>query len=364
MVAIQVINPMNLVPDHIFINIDIDENSLIFNDQVNKYFYVLNKEIDEVLASLDLSSEIKTIYLATSSDISDFQDLLIDLLTKLNNKLNYADDLEISVEIYPNSNWDYSELALAKVNRLVIKQYSFSESNLAYLGLEQNEFNETVKSARLGGIDNISVDLLYNFPGESKAELSILIESDIKHVYISDASLVLDFEYEDNERQLYHFIVEELEEHVYEHYELFALAKPGYESKHNLTYWNQKEYLAFGASAAGYLNNTRFRNPDYIDEYFERVLNKHEYIVDEVITDISKKQEYFILSLNKKSGFSRAEYIDKFASDWSKSVDELLNKLVEEDLLQHTDNRYSISKKGLDYVDLIMSEFFVDNLFK
>ena len=123
------------------------------------------------------------------------------------------------------------------------------------------------------GILNINLDLMYAIPGEKistlKKDIAKLVKLDPTH--ISTYSLILEdhtklgtngtqYISEELDRKMYDTIIKEMKEYGYKHYEISNFAKEGYESKHNLTYWNNDEYYGFGLGAAGYINGVRYSN--------------------------------------------------------------------------------------------------------
>lgn len=78
---------------------------------------------------------------------------------------------------------------------------------------------------------------------------------------------------EEIERKMYWKVKKELEKQGYIHYEISNFAKQGYESKHNMSCWNQEEYIGFGLAAHSYINNTRYSNTENLDNYICRGCN-------------------------------------------------------------------------------------------
>ena len=110
---------------------------------------------------------------------------------------------------------------------------------------------------------------------------------------------------------MYYYIKNTLKEAGYSHYEISNFAKEGYESKHNLVYWNQGEYLGIGAGASGYINNERYTNETNLDSYIENIRTckcvKH---IQEVQNIEDKVREYMILRLRLLEGVNLKEAKD------------------------------------------------------
>ena len=78
---------------------------------------------------------------------------------------------------------------------------------------------------------------------------------------------------DEEEREMYHLICKKLKSAGYEQYEISNFAKPSFESKHNLCYWNQDEYYGVGAGASSYVDGVRYKNVDSIEEYIKDIDN-------------------------------------------------------------------------------------------
>ena len=134
---------------------------------------------------------------------------------------------------------------------------------------------------------------------------------------------------------MYNLIINKLEKNGYKHYEVSNFAKEGYESRHNLTYWNNNEYYGFGMGASGYIDNIRYDNTRSINKYLN-----DEYVLKSHILDINETIENeFILGLRKIDGISKEIFYNKYNID-IKSID-IVNKLLKENkLLEDKKNIY------------------------
>ena len=142
------------------------------------------------------------------------------------------------------------------------------------------------------------------------------------------------------------------------HYEISNFALPGYESKHNLAYWEQREYYGFGAGASSYLSGRRATNECDINKYIEKVFaNKEVKTLEEVETKESKIREYIILGLRKTDGISIDEINNKFEIDFEKDFANELKKLIRFDLIKIENGNVFLTSKGLDLANLVWEEF-------
>ena len=241
-----------------------DFSKMYYNSNfVNSYLNALSNEIKE-----DYKGEIlETIYIGGGTPSS----LSIDELKHLfliTNTLNLSDNYEFTIECnIEDVNKEKLELFKNnKVNRISIGVQSFNNKILKYLNRKYDS-EIILKKINLAKkyFDNINIDLIYAVNNETiddlKKDLELFLKLDIPH--ISCYSLIIEKntilynkneEYisEDLDRLMYDTIEKTLSSN-YCHYEISNYAKKGFESKHNLCYWNNKEYYGFGLSAASYI---------------------------------------------------------------------------------------------------------------
>ena len=312
----------------------------IYNkDWVNKYLDSLEYEIKK-----DYKNEVlNTVYIGGGTPSS----LSCNELNKLFNicsifKLNkeYEFTIEFNIE-------DISEDKLKickenKINRISIGVQSFNKSYLSFL--ERNikvnikEKIELVKKY----FSNINIDLIYALPNQSindlEDDLNKYIELDIPH--ISCYSLIIEehtklnnmhFKQidEDLDYEMYKLINKKLKN--YNHYEISNYSKNGFESKHNLTYWNNEEYYGFGVGAASFINSTRFTNSKNMVNYMKKIYKKEK----EELAIEDKISYELVLGFRKIKGISINEFKNKYGIDIETlyNIKDLLkdNKLVIKD---------------------------------
>lgn len=200
------------------------------------------------------------------------------------------------------------------------------------------------------GICNINVDLMYAFPRETLKELEedidFILSLDVSH--ISTYSLILEEHtklYLEKEKA----IPEELDAKMYEvicsklsdytHYEISNFCKEGYSSRHNLCYWQNREYYGFGLGASGYLGDIRYTNTRSITHYLQK---KFRYLEENL--SIYDKMEYeMILNLRTKKGISKKNFFDKYSMKLEDCYSYL--ELVREGYLIEDDEYLAIPEK-------------------
>ena len=223
---------------------------------------------------------------------------------------------------------------------------------------------ESIDLAKEMGFSNISIDLMYALPEQTVEDVRHALDEffklDIQHC--SAYSLIVEpktifynlmlkgklrLPSQDQEADMYELIMETMNEHGFFQYEISNYARPGYESKHNLVYWNNEEYYGFGAGAHSYLNQVRRSNINPIRKYIERLEQDHLPIRQEIF--ISKKEameEEMFLGLRKNAGVSITAFINKFSVDPLEYYKEEIQRLSEQGLLELADDSIRLTKKG------------------
>ena len=138
---------------------------------------------------------------------------------------------------------------------------------------------------------------------------------------------------------MYKYINDTLKKHGYLHYETSNYAKPHYESKHNLVYWNNEEYYGFGLSAVSYLNNYRLTNTKNISKYLKGI-----YLDNSVYEDVDiQKQNTIILGFRKLEGINLTNYQNRYHENLLDN--KIVISLIKEGKLEVSNNYLRISDK-------------------
>ena len=314
---------------------------------INKYLDALEKEIDTYYKG----ELLDTLYIGGGTPSS----LSLDELNRLFNilkKLKTSDKLEFTIECNIEDITE-DKLKLFKdngINRISIGIESFNEDNLKFMNRPSINLDKLYLAKKY--FDNINIDLIYALPNETlevlNSDLDKVLEFNPKHIsiyslIIEPNTMIRDLEPIDDELdyEMYKLICDRLSN--YNHYEISNFAIPGYESKHNLTYWNNDEYYGFGMGASGYTNNIRYTNTKSINHYIKNEFNR----VEETLTPLDKEKYELIMGFRKLSGINLDIYKEKYNKDLLDN--EIINKLLNENKLQIKDNNIFINK---DYIYL------------
>ena len=330
---------------------------------VNQYLEALNNEID-----LNYKGEVlNTLYIGGGTPSC----LNIEQLTKLFNiikKFNLSTKVEFTFECnVENINKEKLEFLYKKgVNRLSIGVQTFNNDLLKILNRHhtKKEVIEKINLAKSIGFNNINVDLIYAIPKEDmnilKNDLDLFLSLNINH--ISTYSLIIEpntklyidkFKNidEDLDYEMYKYICTKLKKNGYNHYEISNFAKDGYESSHNLTYWNNEKYYGFGLGASGYVNGVRYDNTKNLNKYLNKnyIYESHELELKETI------ENEFILGLRKVKGINKKNFQDKYNIN-IKDINHVKKLITDGKLLEDEDNIY-INPKYLYTSNDILIEF-------
>lgn len=278
-------------------------------------------------------------------------------------------DCEITLEINPDdANEEYlKSIKDAGVNRLSIGSQTFNDNVLKLIGRRhtaQDTIN-TIHSAKKVGFDNISIDLIYGLPTITKIrnDLNVIANLDIQHIStyglkIDEGSYFFDnppqmLPDEDLQADMYLEINAFLEARGFKRYEISNFAKKGFESRHNLNYWNNDEYYGFGIAAHGYINGIRYSKICSIEEY---LINPLKQDFSHITTTQEKLEEEIFLGFRKESGINTNKINDRFNINFDKKFKQVLEKYQPE-YIEKTRDGYKLTLDGILLSNIILADF-------
>lgn len=336
------------------------------SDWAESYLMALFREIESFHIG-----KLKTIYVGGGTPTSLSSDQLDSLLSFLERFL--SEESEFTVEANPESlSLEKARfLATHHVNRISLGIESCQSKFLSLMG-RKHDFDlakKALDNAIAVGITNLNADMIFALPGENLEEAlfdaEALLSLPIKH--FSAYSLILENQTvfackgfkeasEDVQGEMLEKIIEKAKEHGFHHYEISNFSKPGYESKHNLTYWRDERYFGCGLGASGYVNNVRYTNTKSLSLYIkEPAKNRQEEIVSP-----KDDLEYFLLTnLRLSKGFELSLFEDRFGKDFFSLFPSFyLEK--ERGLLTSENGRILCTDRGLLILDSILEELFLN----
>ena len=274
--------------------------------EISQFVGMLVREIELTASEFNHNWQFDCIYFGGGSPALIPSKGLEIILNKLREHFSFSQFPEITLEINPeeNSLEDLQSFRRIGINRLSI---GFQSLNPEFLNLLTRTHNpddcvNIYENARLAGFENISIDLLYNIPGQSVKgwlnDLKTVVEIQPEHIamYSLTAEAGTPF-YADIQNGIFSMSDAAIEGEMFRrgahylrdcgftHYEISHFAKSKKECRHNLHYWKRDPYLAFGPSAHGFDGEKRYWNVSSLDKYFEMLSQNNLPIQDnEVLT--------------------------------------------------------------------------------
>ncbi|KMK75938.1 radical SAM family heme chaperone HemW [Alkalihalobacillus pseudalcaliphilus] len=351
------------------------------NQPVNEYIEALLKEIDLTKDKQSISDLLRldTIYIGGGTPTALTAEQLEKLLAGLQTRIALKEVKEFTVEVNPDSaTKDRLEVLHAYgVNRLSIGVQTFDEELLQAIGRTHSEANirQAILTSRAAGFQNISIDLMFGLPHQSVEQfvntLKKTFELGVEHISAYSLKIEektvffnrqrkgkLSLPPEEDEVRMYERLRNETSKHGYTQYEISNFAKPGLESKHNLVYWNNEEYYAFGAGSHGYLQGVRFHNHGPLPKYLKAIQeNKLPRLQEHFVPLVEKIEEYMFLGLRKREGLNRHQFLNDFQLDYEQLFANQLKTLRERLLIEDTDIGIRLSDKGLLLGNEVFEQF-------
>ena len=340
----------------------------------------------EILQNAEILSEynISTIYFGGGTPSYIDSKYIAKVMDTLKLFVTDASPLkEVTIEVNPNST-SLEKLTgyyNSGINRLSIGLQSTHDKILRNIGRTHSfkDFKSTLENAKKAGFTNISVDLMYPLPGLNitsfKDSLNSIMklkdEYNIRHVSVYNLEVHentrLDFLLkegfvslcnEDEEYEMRKELNNILEKNNFKKYEISNYAIPGFESKHNLCYWNQEKYLGFGVNASSFFNLKRYTNTKDINEYISGIKNNQNIIVEsEELDKLALMKEYVILKLRLKSGINKNEFKEKFNVYIYDIFNTEFTSLKNDNLVIEEEDRIYLSKRGEEVANIVWEMF-------
>ncbi|WP_102345536.1 radical SAM family heme chaperone HemW [Bacillus sp. Marseille-P3661] len=252
------------------------------------------------------------------------------------------------------------------VNRLSFGVQVFDDNLLEKIGRTHRakDVFHTIELAKKVGFENINVDLIYSLPGQtiSSFEKTLKQAFTLGVQHFSGYSLQIEpktvfynlmrkgklaLPTEEEEAEMYTILLKYMEEYGFYQYEISNFSKLGYESKHNLTYWNNEEYYGLGAGAHSYVHGVRRANAGPLKQYISLIQeNGFPFVEENIVTAREKMEEELFLGLRKSSGVSKQLFKEKYGQDLSSIFSKEIKEQVNKGLLIETDEFVRLSQQG------------------
>ena len=291
-----------------------------------------------------------------------------------------AADCETTIELNPDDVTPayVAELHDLPINRISLGIQTFRDTTLQFIH-RRHTAQEAITAVRLlqsYGYDNISIDLMFGFPGETvddwQNDIRQALQLNIQH--LSAYSLMYEegtrlYELltsheiqeidEERSRDMYRLLMEQMQEAGFEHYEISNFAKPNYYSRHNSSYWDNTNYLGVGAGAHSYNGNSRQSNVSNLRQYIDGI-NQQQPVVDlEVLTTDQQFNEMVMTRLRTSKGLQLDSVKHQFGSDRYQHLIQAATPYYNLGLLKNTDGKLILTPKGIYISNDIIASLFI-----
>ena len=340
-----------------------------------QYVEAVCKEANNALRFKSAFGNFSTVYLGggTPSQLSPA------LLHRLFEHLEIGDEanskeLEITMECNPDDLTDDYAAALRDlpVNRISMGAQTFSDDRIRFLHRRHTsrQVSEAVERLRHIGIDNISIDLMFGFPGETlcdwEADIQQALTLQVEHISayslmfeegtplyaLREQGKVKEVD-EELSLKMYETLIDRLTAAGYEHYEISNFARPGFHSRHNSSYWDGTPYIGLGAAAHSYDIDSRWWNISNVREYIRRVQHDESPIEEtEVLNDETRYNDAVMTALRTREGLP----LERLSESQRQYLLSQARPHLERQLITMEDNHLRLTRQGLFVSDMVMSD--------
>ena len=354
-----------------------DFYSIITTDNISNFLSAVKKEIKYYSNLYSGDHTYSSIFFGGGTPSLMEPYYLNEIISSLKDNYQISESAEITMETNPGTvdKNKLEQFRKAGINRISIGIQSFHNDELKFLTRIHDKETAilAVHDAKNSGYDNISIDLIFNLPGQTKdrwkQNLQKAVDLPVNH--ISAYSLILErgtilnkmvldgkvkIQDEDYDAELYELTIDFLLSNGFNQYEVSNFTKPGYECRHNNAYWRYRDYLSFGPSAHSFVNGKRWWNFSSLKHYISEIENKGSAIANfEKINNEMALNEYVMLALRSK-GIDLMELEKKFGKSWISRNFNYIKKLDERNLVELKNNFLHLTKSGYAICDEILSK--------
>jgi putative oxygen-independent coproporphyrinogen III oxidase len=341
----------------------------------DRYVAALEREIRDA----GRGEPADTIYFGGGTPSLLEPDEIARLIAACREAFDVTKDAEITLETNPETSSPARMAGFRKagVNRVSFGVQSFKESELARLGRRHSpaRARDAVGEARYAGFDNVSLDLMMWLPQQSTADwrqnIDALIDLGPEHasLYLLElypnaplkeemARAGWSLAPDEDAADMYLWSLGRLEAAGYRQYEISNVARPGAESRHNLKYWQDGEWLAFGCGAHSTRQGVRWKNVAGTEEYVARVGDGRPLAVERrVLTEGERLEEALFTGLRLVEGIDLDVVGARYRADPWRRFGPALSPFVTEGLLKHDGSRIRLTREGMLIANEIMAVF-------
>lgn len=328
-------------------------------------------------------NKLETIYIGGGTPTSLNMEQLALLMETINKKFDTANLKEFTIEVNPGDIDDEKAklLKASGVNRISFGVQVMDDDMLKQIGRNHRveDVYRTVDLFARNDFSNISLDLIYSLPHQTAEQFERSLKEamafDLPHYstyalqieprtvfYHKHKKGELHRPAEEEEVKMYDLLRESMHRAGAEQYEISNFAKPGYESKHNLTYWDNEYFYGFGAGASSYLPGKRVENVRALKTYITKSFDNEAPVkqIDEIKLKERIEEEMF-LGLRKTKGYEREVFKRKFGFPLEVLFADQLDKLNRDGLLEADKDVLKLTDEGMLLANRVFSEFILED---
>jgi len=350
-----------------------DFTSYVLKGQpVDEYLDALEMEMRRTVAQWP-PAEIDTVFVGGGTPTVLTPPQMERFLKAVRTYFPLAPNAEFTMEANPGTT-DSDKLAAMKaggVNRISFGVQSFDNGLLERIGRihSVDDVYRSIENARAAGFTNLSIDLMFGLPGQTvellRDSVNRAMELGLPHYSIYSLKVEentlfhklyerneLPLPPEEEEFNMFILLMDMLKENGYEHYEISNFAKPGYESRHNSTYWRNEPYYGLGAGAHGYVNRMRHVNLKGITPYIEAAAQKLPRLETALVPEAEAMEDLMMVGLRLLAGVPASRFSNQFAGQTlEEKFGGVIQKLMNDGLLEvektENDTIYRLTDKGV-----------------
>lgn len=320
--------------------------------------------------------KLETIYLGGGTPSQLTVEQLKQLFLIIDKVYGVEQVKEVTIECNPDDiTEDYAtKISQLPVNRVSMGAQTFDDHRLHFLHRRHtaSQVPEAIRRLREVGITNISIDLMYGFPGETlddwRRDIEAALTLNVEHLSAyclmveegtalykqmrNEKKEVRNDSTEELERQMYELLIDRLTTAGYEHYEISNFARPGFRSHHNSSYWQDVPYVGIGAAAHSYDGHQRSWNVSDISQYIKGIENGLPVFESEDLDADTRYNDRITVALRTCEGLRLDELSKRHRDYLLRSA----SRYVDDGLLQLTNTHMRLTRRGLFVSDMVMSD--------
>lgn len=382
---------INYAPKALYIHIPFCTNKCHYCDftsyvlkgqPVDEYLEALEREMALTVAQMP-PERIDTVFVGGGTPTVLTPPQMERFLASVKKHFPLADDVEFTMEANPGTT-DPEKLAAmfaGGVNRISFGVQSFNNALLERIGRIHSveDVYKSLENARAAGFTNLSIDLMFGLPGQTVELLEDSVNKalalDLPHyslysLKVEENTLFhklyqrdeLPLPPEDEEFNMYTLLMDRLKQAGRNHYEISNFARPGYESRHNSTYWRNEPYYGLGAGAHGYASGLRHVNVKGVQPYIDYTKTKLPRLEENAVPEYEAMEDFMMVGLRLLKGVRASDYAAQF--EGRKLEDKfgpIIEKLEKNGLLERIedagDTIYKLTDKGVLFGNDVFGSF-------